>query len=99
MCSLRQVKPNFPVLQSRRILALIRLRRRRIEKTLEYAVYLISPLWAAWPVTIVIALLTLCFLIPGFASDQTTEAILGYIDFAKLDLVIWSKYLITSCLG
>ncbi|OKO72127.1 hypothetical protein [Bradyrhizobium sp. NAS96.2] len=48
-----------------------------------------------WPVTIVIALLTLCFLVPGLASIQTVEALLGYVRFGAAVEIVWIRYIIT----
>jgi hypothetical protein len=48
-----------------------------------------------WPVTIVIALLTFCIFGPSLASDQTAEAMLGYVKFGSAVEIVWSRYLIT----
>jgi hypothetical protein len=48
-----------------------------------------------WPVTIVIALLTFCFFGPSLASNQTAEALLGYVKFGSAVEIVWSRYLIT----
>lgn len=48
-----------------------------------------------WPVSIVIALLMFCFFVPGLASDQTVEAMLGYVNFGATTEIVWIRYVIT----
>jgi hypothetical protein len=81
----------------RRFLARVRLCRRRVDKRLVFVLYLISALWKMWPVSIVIAILTFCFFLPGLASNQTVEAMLRYVKFGDAVEIVWLRYLITLC--
>jgi hypothetical protein len=81
----------------RSILARVRLRRRRVDKRLVSVFYLISAFWKMWPVSIVIAILMFCFLLPGLASNQTVEAMLRYVKFGDTVEIVWLRYFITLC--
>src|ERR1700730_162615 len=90
---------NAPAISRHRsILARVRFCRRRVDKRLVSVAYVISALWKMWPVSIVIAILTFCFFLPGLASNQTVEAMLRYVKFGDAIEIVWLRYIITLCL-
>jgi hypothetical protein len=87
--------PTFS--RHRSILARVRFCRRRVDKRLVCVAYFISAHWKMWPVSIVIAILTFCFFLPGLASNQTIEALLRYVKFGDAIEIVWLRYFITLC--
>jgi hypothetical protein len=59
----------------------------------------ISMLGAQWPVSIVWVILSLCFVLPGLASRQTSEALLGYARGGDAPGVVWLTFLLTSLIA
>lgn len=89
---------NTPAMSRQRsILARVRFCRQRVDKRLVPVAYVIAAFWKMWPVTIVIAILTFCFFLPGLASNQTVEAMLRYVKFGDAVEIVWLRYIITLC--
>lgn len=73
-------------------LALLRLWRSKVRKILRPV---LVALLNMWPVTVTAVLLVACFLLPGLASDQAVEAMLGYVWHSDSVQVLWTKFGVT----
>jgi hypothetical protein len=56
-----------------------------------------AALLVMWPVTLTLIMLTFCFAIPGLASDQNVEVMLGYLRVGGDAGIVWTRYLVTLC--
>ncbi|MGJ4952482.1 patatin-like phospholipase family protein [Bradyrhizobium sp. HKCCYLS20291] len=56
-----------------------------------------SPFFKMWPVSLTIATLAFCFLIPGLANDQVTEALFSYVRYGDRIEISWARYALSLC--
>jgi hypothetical protein len=57
----------------------------------------ISPIFVMWPVSLAVATLVFCFLIPGLANDQVIEALFSYIRYGDRIEISWARYALSLC--
>jgi hypothetical protein len=78
------------------IYAKLRRQTRRIHAWLSPAKRFVVSLHTQWPVSCVWLALCVCFLLPGLASRQTSEALFEYAHTNNSSSVIWGRFAITS---
>jgi hypothetical protein len=57
---------------------------------------LLNCLRVQWPVSLVLLGLALCFIIPGLAAQQTSEALLEYVGAPGASAILWSRTALTA---
>jgi Patatin-like phospholipase len=70
---------------------------RAIRYAWDATVGTISPVFKMWPVSLTVATLAFCFLIPGLANDQVTEALFSYVKYGDRIEISWARYALSLC--
>jgi predicted acylesterase/phospholipase RssA len=86
---------GVPDMASEKFLAWVRLTRIRFDLKARPVFDVLVALRTIWPVSLAVMGIMFCFVLPGLASEQFSEAMLAYISVGTVVHVIWSRYLLT----